>query len=71
MSELKPCPFCGNEHPEMEYYLAYDSFEFHCHNCGADVNFGRRKSNQPYGIRERSKLETIKKWNRRYPDDRA
>ena len=64
MSDINKCPFCGGT-VEMEYSLHTDSFEFTCNMCGVNVDFERRGRNQQFGVKERSKSEAIKKWNRR------
>ena len=63
MYELKKCPFCGGEPTEIYYYDPYDGYQgpglgqyiIGCTKCSVRV-------------KEKSKEETIRAWNRRAED---
>ena len=58
MSELKPCPFCGDESPilktEFIGELGFSYTKVQCWACGASIS--------AYSQEERA----IREWNRRY-----
>lgn len=77
MTELKPCPFCGEEVSIEKipmwstyngithgYYGCYE-FDIHCTNtdCACRVRLGR--NNTVYCNEKEAKLNAIKAWNRR------
>ena len=53
MPELKPCPFCGNNYPEIHSSQVYGSYYAYCRQCGVKT----RKTD--------TKEETVEVWNRR------
>ena len=76
MSELKPCPFCG-ELPHIEkrplwqtyrdghtrgYYGCYE-YDIHCEKCGCRVNLGGNDT--VYRSHDEAKENAIEAWNRR------
>lgn len=54
MSDLKPCPFCGNEKIRIKQNFQMDGMSFVvCDKCGAVTSF----------VGNQQKKETIKMWN--------
>lgn len=51
--ELKPCPFCGNEYPEIHSSRVYGSYYVHCRQCGVETG------------KTELKEEAVETWNRR------
>lgn len=33
LNELKPCPFCGYEHPAMQQSMLTNTYSIRCPNC--------------------------------------
>ena len=74
MSELKPCPFCGNK--EIEAYLAHPQYKgkpnesdwcywsVGCPECGAWFEIGYT----PPKTLEDAHREAVESWNRRAGD---
>ena len=59
MTELKPCPFCGNDEIDCCYEAEEDVYEFYfckCKACGATAGFYQTEQ------------EAIAAWNKRYDD---
>ena len=71
MSELKPCPFCG----ELVYiekrplwngthgYVGCYEYDIHCEKCGCRVYLGMNDT--IYCSDEEAKTNAINAWNRR------
>jgi len=57
MDKLKPCPFCGNQHPSMEKSSIGE--EIYCPCC--QIRF---RCFSTIWV-EDEKVEVIKRWNRR------
>lgn len=60
-SKLKPCPFCGYEHPNIMFKNGYGAFVISCEQCGTVFHFQA-------GEREKIKDRLISAWNRRAND---
>lgn len=58
MSELKSCPFCGNEFPAITWFNSAFYWEIECPQCDIRFRLGA-------GAKERSKERIIDAWNRR------
>ena len=58
-NELKPCPFCGYDHPNIKHQYYSDTYYVHCVNCQSnfslDCTSGRYKSEE----------KTKEAWNKR------
>ena len=76
MSELKPCPFCGNEVEVEKIPLWYgnghgykDCYEFKiwCKKCGCRVD--QPENDSVYRSEEEAKKNAIEAWNRRASDE--
>ena len=76
MSDLKPCPFCGNEVEVEKIPLWYgnghgykDCYEFkiRCKKCGCRVD--QPKNDSVYRSEEEAKKNAIEAWNRRVKDE--
>lgn len=52
-TELKPCPFCGSEHVEIQKGI--DIYMVLCHKCGATVSFYKKEKRE----------QSFEAWNRR------
>lgn len=77
MSELKPCPFCGEPvyldkiplwssyNGITHGYIGCYEFDVHCRNpkCGCSIKLA--KNNTIYFDEEEARLNAIKAWNRR------
>lgn len=67
MSEIKPCPFCGNDgsgpveddlhvvHMQNEWHPSYDCYSVQCDKCTATMGYSE------------SEEEAIARWNERAP----
>lgn len=62
MNELKPCPFCGFEHPVVERSLLSDTYYVACPKCQTKFR------NDCSGERDKSRDLTVTAWNRRNDD---
>ncbi|MBR2343001.1 MAG: Lar family restriction alleviation protein [Clostridia bacterium] len=60
-NELKPCPFCGFEHPIVEHSLLTDVYSVSCPKCQTKFR------NDCSGVRDNSIEKTITAWNTRAP----
>ena len=78
MSELKPCPFCGNEVNVEKIPLWYGNghgysgcyeFKIKCENCGCTVD--QPKNDSIYRSEEKARENAIEAWNRRVSDGRT
>lgn len=58
--KLKPCPFCGNEHPSIMFLRSMAYWQVHCPRCDIRFRLGA-------GQKETIKARVIEGWNRR-PD---
>ncbi len=63
MPELKPCPFCGNEHPTLTDHN-FEGIRIRCPNC--NITFSRDYYETGRG--ELGKIRTVEAWNRRVND---
>ncbi len=77
MSELKPCPFCGEQVylEKVPMWSSYNGithgytgcyeFDIHCRNpkCGCSIKLA--KNNTIYFEEEEARFNAIKAWNRR------
>lgn len=70
MEELKPCPFCGNEFPILNYSRAIDIFTVSCPNCHLNVHFGYASASVEIGF-EKARERAIERWNRRADNGKA
>lgn len=61
-AELKPCPFCGFEHPVVERSLSLDTYYIACPKCQTKFR------NDCSGERDKSRDLTVTAWNRRNDD---
>ena len=59
MNKLKPCPFCGNEHPLIRKNLCGAFYHIDCPTC--QTQFSTDNTSGSSKSRER----TIAAWNRR------
>lgn len=62
MSELKPCPFCGNEHPMLIHKRALALYLIHCPICDTYFRLGS-------GGKENIEECIVNAWNRRQAHD--
>ncbi len=58
MAELKPCPFCGNEHPTLIYQRSLALYKIHCPMCDIYFRLGA-------GGKENIEERIVEAWNRR------
>jgi Lar family restriction alleviation protein len=72
MSELKSCPFCGNEvevekiplwHGNGHGYSGCYEFKIKCESCGCTVN--QPKNDSIYRSEEKARENAIEAWNKR------
>ena len=72
MSELKSCPFCGNEvevekiplwHENGHGYSGCYEFKIKCESCGCTVN--QPKNDSIYRSEEKARENAIEAWNKR------
>ena len=61
MNELKPCPFCGNEHPTIIFLNSVFHWQIECAVCDIRFRLGA-------GEKEKIKERTVDAWNRRAPN---
>lgn len=72
MSELKPCPFCGNEVKVEKIPLWYGNgrgysgcyeFKIKCESCGCSVD--QPENDSVYRSEEKARENAVEAWNRR------
>lgn len=65
MSEVKllPCPFCGNEHPIVQFKSSVNLYQIHCPQCQSIFKKDCTAGN------DTKKESLIKAWNTRKPID--
>lgn len=61
MVELKPCPFCGNEYPEITYRRSLAHWQIYCPECDIWFRLGA-------GAKEKIRARIVFAWNRRSND---
>ena len=62
VSNLKPCPFCGYEHPTLTYWSGGGCWRIDCPNCDIVFRLGA-------GAKEKMKDRIVDAWNRRANDE--